>query len=276
MNPQYPLQVNGAISVGDTKASIAFGMSQTSMGYLGSNEQYVYMATKTGKEALAVDHNTGYVGIGTPKPQSMLHLASSRGPALSFGSSTANKASHAYIKASPVGNGLNMVFGIKNPTKSGGKLTFDFKNEIKFAGSGSTVFARGDTLFKTGNVGIGGSAFDPKFKLHVKGDMMVDGKCFVAAKKPSSAAKGATKKKAPAAAKKKKKAGKEELEMSELDFTDLLEQDEGLTDNVSEHGIDLGETLHGLARVLRKQHKQMSAHDQRITQLSEQMAAMAR
>jgi hypothetical protein len=274
MNPQYPLQVNGAVSVGDTKASIAFGMSETSMGYLGSNSEYVYIATKTGKEALAVDHNTGYVGIGTPKPQSMLHLSSSSGPALSFGSSTANKATHAYIKAAPAGNGLNMVFGIKNPTKSGGKLTFDFKNEIKFGGSGSTVFARGDTLFKTGNVGIGGSAFDPKFKLHVKGDMQVDGKCFVATRKPGTVAKGATKKKASKTTKKKK--GKEELEMNELDFTDLLEQDEGLTDNVSEHGIDLGETLHGLARVLRKQHNQMNMHDKRITQLSEQMAAMSR
>merc|ERR1712134_78197 len=100
--------------------------------------------------------------------------------------------------------------------------------------------------------------------------MQVDGKCFVATRKPGTVAKGATKKKASKTTKKK---GKEELEMNELDFTDLLEQDEGLTDNVSEHGIDLGETLHGLARVLRKQHNQMNMHDKRITQLSEQMAA---
>merc|ERR1712193_17689 len=104
-----------------------------------------------------------------------------------------------------------MVFGIKNPTKAGGKLTFDFQNEMKFGGSGSTVFARGDTIFKTGNVGIGGSAFDAKFKLHVKGSMMVDGKVFVAARKPGTKAKGAAKKGAAKKAAKKpaaKKKGK--------------------------------------------------------------------
>jgi len=277
MSPQYPLQVNGAVAIGDTRASIAFGQSETSMGYLGSNSEYVYMATKTGKEALAVDHNTGYVGIGTPKPQSMLHLSSAEGPALSWGSS-ASKATHAYIKALPVGRGLNMVFGIKNPTKDGGKLTFDFKNEIKFGGSGTTIFARGDTIFKTGNVGIGGSAFDPKFKLHVKGDMMVDGKCYVAAKSPKSKAKGATAKtkaKTKTAAKKKgKEEDEQESEESELDFTDLLEEDEGRTDNLSQHGVDLSETLHGLARVLRKQHKQMNLHDERIAQLTQQMSSL--
>jgi hypothetical protein len=281
-SPQYPLQVNGARAVGETQASIGFGMSETSMGYLGSNQGYVYMATSAGKEALAIDHNTGYVGIGTQKPKTTLHLASNEGPALSFGS-TQNKATHAYIKGSRVGSGLNMVFGIKNPTKAGGKLTFDFQNEMKFGGSGSTVFARGDTIFKTGNVGIGGSAFDAKFKLHVKGSMMVDGKVFVAARKPGTKAKGAAKKGAAKKAAKKpaaKKKGKEEQEtededLGELDFTDLLEENEGRTENVSkEHGIDLHETLHGLVRVLRKQHKQMDTHDHRISELSSQMSTL--
>lgn len=300
-SPQYPIQVNGGTAVGGTMASIAFGMSETSMGYLGSNNKYVYMATKSGKEALAVDHNTGYVGIGTNEPKSTLHLASTDSPTFSFGSS-AKKGVHAFIKAEPSDDSLNMIFGIKNPSKTGGKLTFDFHNEIKFAGSGSTIFERGDTIFKSGNVGIGAGSFDKKFKLHVKGDMQVDGKCFVSAMNPSSKAKGAAKKgaaapkaKAKAAAKpatKKKGEESEEQdelernemaqdesdeaeEFNELDFTDLLEENEGQTQNISPDGmIDVGETLHGLSRVLRKQHKQMHAQDQRLSELSQQLATM--
>jgi len=296
--PTFPMQVNGATAIGGTRASIAFGMSEASMGYLGSNKQYVYMATSSGKEILALDHSTGYVGIGTGKPQSTLHLASAEAPSLSFGS-TSNKGTYSFITAKPTGNGLDLVFGIKNPKKTGGKMTFDFKNEIKFGGTGSTIFERGDTIFKTGNVGIGGSGFDKKFKLHVKGDMQVDGKCFVSTKGPGSKAGGAAKKpagkkaaakKAPAKAEAKKAAAKkpkkeeedegEELGdeddfSSELDFTDLLEEEEGVTDNVhEEHGIDIGETLHGLTRVLRKQHKQMHTHDLRLAELSSQMTSL--
>merc|ERR1719498_1960996 len=220
-NPSFPLQVNGATDVGNTKASLAFGMAETSMGYLGSNDKYVYMATSTGQEVIALDHSTGYVGIGTGKPKSTLHLASSETPSMSFGSTT-QPDTHAYIKAQPAGTGLNMIFGIKNPVASGGKLTFDFKNEMKFGGSGPTIFSRGDTVFKTGNVGIGGSAFDDKFKLHVIGDMKVDGKCWVAATRPS-AAKAAT---TAAAAAPATKTNLDEGMLSELDLTDLLQEGE--------------------------------------------------
>jgi len=290
-NPQYPLQVNGAQPIGASKASLAFGMSETSMGYLGSNAEYVYMMTRTGQEAIALNHGTGYVGIGTGKPQSTLHLASAESPSMSFGSSS-QPLTHAYIQAKPEGSSLNMIFGIKNPTSDGGKLTFDFKNEMKFGGSGPTVFSRGDTVFKSGNVGIGAPGFDKKFKLHVKGDMKVDGKVWVAVKTPTK--KGAAPKKKPAPAPapgpapapapgSEKDLGEGEGEgegedddfLSEMDFTDLLEEDEGRTENVHpEHGIDLGETLHGLTRVLRKQHRQMAAHDLRIGELSQQVEMM--
>jgi len=295
--PQYPLQVIGGTAVGMTKASLAFGMAETSMGYLGSNDKYVYMATSSGKEVIALEHGTGFVGIGTATPQSTLHLASAESPTLSFGS-TSSPATHAYITAVPQGDGLNMIFGVKNPNQSGGKLTFDFTNEMKFGGTGPTIFARGDTVFKTGNVGIGGSEVDPKFRLHVKGDMKVDGRCWVAAKKPSTEAKGAA---APPAKKKAEEPPKEEPAtqvpaeesaetpkqepkdrdlgegddfLSELDFTDLLEEEEGQTQHLSEHGIDLGEALHGLTRVLRKQHRQMDAHDERIGELSQQLSML--
>lgn len=279
--PQFPMQVNGATAVGMTKASLAFGMAETSMGYLGSNEKYVYMATSTGKEVLALDHNTGYVGIGTGTPLSTLHLASSEAPTFSFGS-TSQPATHAYIKAAPEGDGLNMIFGIKNPTTGSGKLTFDFSNEMLFGGSGPTIFTRGDTIFKSGNVGVGSSP-DPKFRLHVKGDMKVDGKCWVAAKKPNAPAAGAAAAPAPAPAAapaaEAAELGEGEGEgdfLRELDFTDLLEENEGRTENVhADHGIDLGETLHGLTRVLRKQHRQMDAHDRRIELLSQQLEQLA-
>jgi len=272
-SPTFPLQINGATDVGNTKASIAFGMAATSMGYLGSNDKYVYMATSTGQEVLTLDHATGFVGIGTGKPQSTLHLASSETPSMSFGS-TSQPDTHAYIKAQPSGTGLNMIFGIKNPTASGGKLTFDFKNEMKFGGSGPTIFTRGDTIFKTGNVGIGGTTFDDKFKLHVIGDMKVDGKCWVAATKPS-----ATKKEEPKKTTTKTKGAKKTLEdegesmLSELDLSDLLQEGEEARTNVhADHGIDLGETLHALTRVLRNQHRQMDEHDQRIGQLSQMLS----
>merc|ERR1711981_179606 len=105
----------------------------------------------------------------------------------------------------------------------------DFKNEMKFGGSGATVFARGDTYFKSGNVGIGGTSFSKKFKLHVKGDMKVEGKCYVAQRKTGTKGKASKKKPAKKAAKKKtakKKGGKEEeleeAEFDEFDMTDLL------------------------------------------------------
>jgi len=279
--PQYPVQVNGFTPIGQTMASIAFGMAETSMGYLGSNDKYVYMCTNTGKEVLALDHNTGFVGIGIAEPKSTLHLASPEAPTMSFGSSAA-PATHAYIKADPAGTALNMVLGVTNPTNAGGKLTFDFQNEVKFGGTGPTLFTRGDTIFKSGNVGIGGTAFDKKFKLHVKGDMKVDGKVWVAAKRPSStpatpatpAATPATPAATPATPAAAGGEKEEDFMLKELDFTDLLEEDEGRTQNLGEHGIDLHETLHGLSRVLRKQHRQMDAHDQRIGELSQQMSAL--
>lgn len=164
---------------------------------------------------------------------------------------------HAYIKAVPAGNGLNMLMGVNNPTAPEGKLTFDFKNEMTFGGTGTTIFSRGDTVFKTGNVGIGGAGFDKNFKLHVKGDMKVDGKCWVAAKAPAPAAEE-----------------QEERMLSELDLADLLQEEEGRAENVHvDHGINLGETLHGLTRILRNQHKQMDAHDRRIGDLTQQMEA---
>lgn len=170
-----------------------------------------------------------------------------------------------------------MIFGVKNPTKSGGKLTFDFNNEMKFGGSGATIFARGDTYFKSGNVGIGGTAFNKKFKLHVKGDMKVEGKCYVAQKRGGAGKKKAKKSSTKKTTKKKsaKKGGKEEeleeADFDEFDMTDLLEEAEGSSHNTNEHGVDVGETLHSLTKVLRKQYKQMGAHDARIAELSQQM-----
>jgi len=289
-DPQYPLQVNGGTAVGMTKASLAFGMAETAMGYLGSNDKYVYIATSSGREVLALDHGTGYVGIGTGAPKSTLHLASAESPSMSFGS-TALPDTHAYIKAVPDGEALNMIFGVTNPGNAGGKLSFDFTNEIKFEGAGPTIFSRGDTLFKSGNVGIGGSSFDKEFRLHVKGDMKIDGKCYVAGKKPSTggaapaaapaeakeegadapAAEGADAPAEPAAEPADAQGG---AELNELDFTDLLEEAEGSNDHLSEHGIDLGEALHGLTRVLRKQHRQMDAHDQRIGELRQQLSEL--
>jgi len=271
-NPTFPMQINGATAVGNTRASLAFGMAETSMGYLGSNDKYVYMATNSGQEVLSLDHMTGYVGIGTGKPKSTLHLASSETPSMSFGS-TSQPETHAYIKAKPSGTGINMIFGVKNPLASGGKLTFDFKNTMKFGGSGATIFTRGDTIFKTGNVGIGGSAFDDKFKLHVIGDMKVDGKCWVAATRPAAKPEPAAAPKAAAPAKKTDLDEGERM-LSELDLTDLLQEGEEARANVhANHGIDLGETLHALTRVLRNQHKQMDEHDRRISQLSQTLAS---
>jgi hypothetical protein len=250
-NPSYPIHVTGSSDVGATKASIAFGMAEESMGYLGSNQKYAYMATSNGQEVLALDHATGYVGIGTGTPKSTLHVASSESPTISIGSQAAPEV-HAYIKAVPAGNGVNMLLGVNNPTAPQGKLTFDFKNEMTFGGTGATVFSRGDTIFKTGNVGIGGAGFDKNFKLHVKGDMKVDGKCWVAAKAPA--------------------AEEEEKMLSELDLADLLQEEEGRAENVHvDHGMDLGETLHGLTRILRSQHKKMDEHDRRIGDLTQQM-----
>merc|ERR1711918_45122 len=99
------------------------------------------------------------------------------------------------------------------------------------------------------------------------GDMKVDGRCFVAARKPKTAAP------APAPPPAETAAGATD-ELSELDFTDLLEEEEGRTDHLSEHGVDLGEALHGLTRVLRKQHRQMDAHDERIGELRQQLAEL--
>jgi len=276
--PEYPIQVNGAATVGATQVSIAFGMTESSMGFLGSNEEAVYMATKSGKVGLSLNHHTGYVGIGTTRPQSALHISGTdSGASLSFGSSS-NKGTYASISTTTSTSGpsgLDMVFKIKNPTKAGGSLTFDFSNVVKFGGSGSTVFERGDTIFATGNVAIGSGPFDSNYKLHVKGDMKVDGKCFVAHVAPP----------APLASDVSGTSASTEVSASldsimkgtpsELDFSDLLEVAEGSTLGVSEHGIDLGETLHSLTRVLRKQHKQMQMHDTRMGELSAALLALA-
>jgi hypothetical protein len=272
-SPAYPMQVNGATDIGNTKASLAFGMAESSMGYLGANDKYVYMATSSGAEAIALDQTSGFVGVGTGAPKSSLHIAGDT-PGLSLGSS-AEPNTHAFIKAVPSGTGLNMVVGLENPLASGGKLTFDFSNEMKFGGSGPTVFSRGDTIFKSGNVGIGGTGFDGKFKLHVKGDMKVDGRCWVAATRPGDPATAtAAPTAAPTAATTTATPATTSM-LEELDLTDLLQEGEDIRENVhSDHGIDLGETLHSLTRVLRKQHKQMGEHDQRISDLDAQLTSL--
>merc|ERR1711988_1236918 len=119
--------------------------------------------------------------------------------------------------------------------------------------------------------------------------MKVDGRCFVAAKKPAtsttSAASLDTAPEDQQPPEQQQLAVNEQFNMqqpsadstddlSELDFTDLLEEDEGSTDHLSEHGIDLGEALHGLTRILRKQHQQMDEHDQRIEGLRQLLSEL--
>merc|ERR1712054_375775 len=229
-SPAYPIHVVGAARVGDAQASIAFGQTEATMGFLGANQNYVFMATKDAS--------------------------------LSLGSSQA-KDTHAFIKAKGTADGVDMVMGVKNPKKGASKLTFQFKNTVTFAGSGKTVFARGDTLFKSGNVGIGGSVFDPKFKLHIKGDTKIDGRCFVSKTRP--AAKSGEKKEEP-----------KPEELDHLDFTDLLEEDERIENHdESRQAIDLVGTMSSLSRVIRKQLKQMEIHDQRIKSLSTQLQMLS-
>lgn len=261
-SPAYPIHVVGAARVGDAQASIAFGQTEATMGFLGANQNYVFMATKDGQQALALDQFTGNVGIGTTRPQTPLHIAHPKEASLSLGSSQA-KDTHAFIKAKGTADGVDMVMGVKNPKKGASKLTFQFKNTVTFAGSGKTVFARGDTLFKSGNVGIGGSVFDPKFKLHIKGDTKIDGRCFVSKTRP--AAKSGEKKEEP-----------KPEELDHLDFTDLLEEDERIENHdESRQAIDLVGTMSSLSRVIRKQLKQMEIHDQRIKSLSTQLQMLS-
>merc|ERR1712070_79505 len=149
---------------------------------------------------------------------------------------------------------------------------------VALPGSSAAIHIQGDAPVMR----VENTAFDKKFKLHVKGDMKVDGKVWVAAKRPSStpatpatpAATPATPAATPATPAAAGGEKEEDFMLKELDFTDLLEEDEGRTQNLGEHGIDLHETLHGLSRVLRKQHRQMDAHDQRIGELSQQMSAL--
>merc|ERR1740117_2650662 len=105
------------------------------------------MGNKNGQEVLALDQSNGYVGVGTTSPQAPLHVANAKEAGISFGSSQA-LGTQAYIKATPSEDGINMVMGVKSPLKGSSKLTFDFKNTVTFAGTGNTVFARGDTLFQ--------------------------------------------------------------------------------------------------------------------------------
>lgn len=261
-SPAYPIHVVGAARVGDAQASIAFGQTEATMGFLGANQKYVFMATKDGQQALALDQFTGNVGIGTTRPQTPLHIAHPKEASLSLGSSQA-KDTHAFIKAKGTADGVDMIMGVKNPKKGASKLTFQFKNTVTFAGSGKTVFARGDTLFKSGNVGIGGSVFDPKFKLHIKGDTKIDGRCFVS-------------KTRPAAKSKEKKEEPKLEELDHLDFTDLLEEDEHIENHdESRQAIDLVGTMSSLSRVIRKQLKQMEMHDQRIESLATQLQTLS-
>jgi hypothetical protein len=263
--PGFPIHVVGAAKVGNTQASIAFGASEESMGYLGATDKHVFVGTHSGQEALSVEHATGNVGVGTSSPQSALHLVSDKEASISFGSAKAQNT-RAFIAAQPTEDGVNMVMGVKN-AKGADKLSFDFANTVSFAGSGATVFSRGDTVFKTGNVGIGGDTFDKEYKLHVKGDAKIEGRVFVSKKRkklPTSVTSEATAPKTPIAA--------PDL-MEHLDLTDLLEEEEGST---QEHdAIDVLETMSKLSRVLRKQMKQMKAHDQKIAILSSQMEMLS-
>jgi hypothetical protein len=263
--PEYPIHVVGANKVGNADASIAFGSSESSMGFLGANQQYVFMATKDGQEALSLDQTSGNVGIGTTTPQAALHIANDEGSSMSFGS-TKDKDTHAYIKAEPTSDGVNMVMGVNNAHQGKNTLTFDFSNDIAFSGHGSTVFARGDTIFKSGNVGIGGDTFDAQYKLHLKGDAKIEGRCFVAKKRPGPPAPAPVNGAVPAAA----DGAAPKPVLDHLDFTDLLEEDES-DEPQYENAIDLVDTISKLSKVLRKQLKQMESHDARMGQLTEQI-----
>lgn len=290
-SPAYPVHVVGSGKIGAAHASIAFGQAETTMGFLSANAKYVAMGTKDGEETLVLNQADGNVGIGTKSPQSALHIAGSSDAALSFSSGQSKAGTYAYIKTKPTENqGLNMVIGVRHPKTGHGRLTFDFKNSIKFSGMGNTIFNRGDTIFKTGTVAIGGAAFDPKYKLHVQGDAKIEGKCFVSKKRPeaSKIEEGSTNESGAAPPKGKSPAPpaksppppppkKEELEMDfmdHLDFTDLLEEGERGSDDNSRETVELVGTMSSLSKIIRKQLKQMEEHDSKIQALTSQMTML--
>merc|ERR1711957_885256 len=241
------------------------------------------MGTKDGEETLVLNQADGNVGIGTKSPQSALHIAGSSDAALSFSSGQSKEGTYAYIKTKPTDNqGLNMVIGVRHPKTGHGRLTFDFKNEIKFSGLGNTIFNRGDTIFRTGTVAIGGQGFDTKYKLHVQGDAKIEGKCFVSKKRPSSKIEeGSTNESGSAPPPPAKSPApppkKEELEMDfmdHLDFTDLLEEGEQGSDDNSRETVELVGTMSSLSKIIRKQLKQMEEHDSKIQALTSQMTML--
>merc|ERR1712166_1474273 len=195
------------------------------------------------------------------------------------------EGTYAYIKTKPTDNqGLNMVIGVSHPKTGHGRLTFDFKNEIKFSGLGNTIF-------RTGTVAIGGQGFDTKYKLHVQGDAKIEGKCFVSKKRPSSKIEeGSTNESGSAPPPKGKSVAppppakspapppkKEELEMDfmdHLDFTVLLEEGEQGSDDNSRETVELVGTMSSLSKIIRKQLKQMEEHDSKIQALTSQMTML--
>merc|ERR1712194_930105 len=161
-----------------------------------------------------------------------------------------------------------MVIGVRHPKTGHGRLTFDFKNEIKFSGLGNT-----------------------NFKLHVQGDAKIEGKCFVSKKRPSSKIEeGSTNESGSAPPPKGKSVAppppakspapppkKEELEMDfmdHLDFTDLLEEGEQGSDDNSRETVELVGTMSSLSKIVRKQLKQMEEHDSKIQALTSQMTML--
>lgn len=183
-----PLRVKGAGGDGKSEAvgTIAFGQLKESRGHVGASAKHVFLSTTDKKNMLAIDQESGKVGVGTTQATEDITIVT-KDPEVTVLLTSGEKPDQT--AALTMQSGGNVLLTASGSTEAGKFEIKEFSN-VEFAHGGDptakTEFNRAapegaktpvGTQFVSGKVGVG--LENPEKELHVNGDTWWQGKLTV-------------------------------------------------------------------------------------------------
>jgi hypothetical protein len=258
---KFPLRVKGGSAA--SQAAIAFGHLGNNMGLLGSTSNMVFLATKDEKKFIAVQHQDGFVGIGTTTPsetltiksttaQADIHFTSSKAPAkVALVTMEAGGSTKLFASAGDSSSGKFEVNGFTELefSNAGGSATTNFDRGNKPAGS-NVEFQAPHVEFRTGKVGLGVDA--PTKELDINGDHWSQGQLFLT--------KGFARSHDEAAA-----------------FTEMIQLDEGSGphEQTKQSSFNVPDAVKALARLVRRNKDRLQKQASVIAKMESTLARFA-